>query len=290
VRVFRVDNPHTKPFAFWQWCIEQVRDRHPDAMFLSEAFTRPEPMHRLAEVGFTQSYGYFPWRAAKGELQAYFTEVATPPSVDRLRPSSWPTTPDILPWHLQRAPREAFAVRAVLAATLSPSYGIYGPAYELAEATPADNGKEEFGRSEKYELRWWDRSDPSSLRGLLAALNRARRDQSALRTLRTLRFHHVDDDHLLVFSKTAHLGPDVDPSRPADNTVLVVVNLDPGDVRAGVLHLDLDALGVDGRRPYEALDLLGGSSYTWQGADPYVELHPDRLPAHVLRLSQHPVG
>ena len=288
VRVFRVDNPHTKPFPFWAWCLAEVRARHPEAVFLSEAFTRPEPMLRLAALGFTQSYGYFPWRVTRDELTAYFTEVSSPPSIDAMRPSSWPTTPDILPWHLQGAGRAQFALRLVLAATLSASYGIYGPAFELCDARSADNGKEEYGASEKYQLRWWDRADPQSLRGLVAAVNRIRRDQLALHTQRTLRFHDVGNDRLLAFSKTAHAGPDVDPARSADNTVLVVVNLDPDGPQAGVLGLDLGALGVDGTRPFEATDLLGGETYRWEGPNPYVELHPDRQPAHVLRLSQPP--
>ena len=288
VRVFRVDNPHTKPFPFWDWCIGEVRARHPEALFLSEAFTRPEPMHLLAALGFTQSYGYFPWRVTRSELTAYFEEVSSPPSIDEMRPSSWPNTPDILPWHLQRAPRSQFALRLVLAATLSASYGIYGPAFELCDGTPADNGKEEYGASEKYQLRWWDRTDPQSLRGLVAAVNRIRRDQLALHTQRTLRFHESGSDQLLAFSKTAHLGPDVDPARSADNTVLVVVNLDAHGASSGVLGLDLGALGIDGTRPYEATDLLGGETYTWEGPNPYVELHPDRQPAHILRLAQPP--
>ena len=287
VRTFRVDNPHTKPFAFWEWCIDEVRDRYPETIFLSEAFTRPEPMHRLAALGFTQSYGYFPWRVTKEELTGYFREVSSPPSIDEMRPSSWPNTPDILPWHLQGASRRQFAIRLVLAATLSASYGIYGPAFELCDHVAAGNGKEEYGASEKYQLRWWDRSDPDSLRGLITAVNRARRDQLALHAQRTLRFHEASDDHLLAFSKTAHPGPDVDPARPADDTVLVVVNLDPDGVRSGVLGLDLGALGVDGTRPYEVTDLLGGETYTWHGANPYVELHPERVPAHVLRVTQH---
>lgn len=286
VSVFRVDNPHTKPFPFWAWCLAEVRDRHPDAVFLSEAFTRPEPMHGLAALGFTQSYGYFPWRVGKDELLDHLVEVSRPPSVDRLRPSWWPNTPDILPWHLQGASREQFALRVALAATMSPSYGIYGPAFELCENVPAGNGKEEYARSEKYELRWWDRDDPRSLRGLVASLNRIRRDQLALHTLRTVVVHGVDDDALLAFSKTAHGGPSVDPSRPAEATVLVVANLHDAEVRAGTCSLDLAALGVDPARPYLAHDLVGGETWTWEGAHPYVELHPDRAPLHILRITQ----
>jgi starch synthase (maltosyl-transferring) len=286
VSVFRVDNPHTKPFPFWSWCLEEVRRRHPDVVFLSEAFTRPEPMHGLAALGFTQSYAYFPWRVGRAELADYLTEVAGAPSVDRLRPSFWPNTPDILPWHLQGASRRQFALRVALAATMSPSYGIYGPAFELCESTPAGNGKEEYARSEKYELRWWDRDDPASLRGFVTTLNRLRRDQLALRTLRTARVHDADDDALLVFSKTAHAGPCVDPARPGEATVVVVANLHDHEVRAGRCTLDLAALGVDPERPYQAHDLLSGETWTWQGPRPYVELHPERAPLHILRITQ----
>jgi starch synthase (maltosyl-transferring) len=289
VRIFRVDNPHTKPFAFWERFTAELRAEEPDVIFLSEAFTRPAVMHRLAQVGFTQSYTYFPWRTSKAELTEYFEELASPPSVDELRPSAWPTTPDILPWQLQDAPRQANAVRAFLAATLSPSYGIYGPVFELAANEPAHNGKEEFGRSEKYEVRRWDLADPDSLRDLLAALNRARHGQLALHTLRTLRFHAVDDDALLAYSKTAHDGPDPDPATPHRNPVLCVANLDPGAVRTSTAHLDLVALGLDPARPFQVHDLLTDRHFTWQGPDAYVELHPDVQPGHVLRVSQEPL-
>jgi starch synthase (maltosyl-transferring) len=290
IRVFRVDNPHTKPFAFWQWLIAELRRDHPDLILLSEAFTRPEVMHQLARVGFTQSYTYFAWRSSKEELTAYFTELSTPPSVDEFRPNAWPNTPDILAWDLHDAPREANAVRVFLAATLCPSYGIYGPAFELADNRPAGNGKEEYLHSEKYEIRRWDRNDPRSISGLIADLNRARDDQVALHTLRTLHFHAVDGDRLLCFAKTAHEGPDPDPDRPHRNPVLAVANLDPVSPQAGMVHLDLSALGLDPERPFTVHDLLGGRSFTWAGADNYVELHPDRQPGHLFRVSQSTVG
>jgi len=288
VTVFRVDNPHTKPFAFWEWLIAELRQQHPDVVLLSEAFTRPEPMHRLAMAGFTQSYGYFPWRVSAHELRKEFQELASPPSVDRLRPSAWPTTPDILPWHLQHAGREVFALRLVLAATLSPSYGIYGPAFELCDATPAGNEKEEYGASEKYEVRRWDRASPDSLRGLLAKINSIRRDHLALHTLRTLTFHPTGNPSLLAYSKSAHHGPDVDPTRPGDNPVLCVVNLDGSSTQAGMLDLDLGALGVDPGRAFTAHDLLAGETYTWSGSQAYVSLDPASAPAHVLRIAQDP--
>jgi starch synthase (maltosyl-transferring) len=286
VGVFRVDNPHTKPFAFWRWLIAEVQRNHPGTLFLAEAFTRPAVMRRLGQVGFTQGYTYFTWRTSKWELVEYFTELSTPPSVDEFRPNVWPTTPDILPGHLQHAPLTAFALRLVLAATLSPSYGVYGPSYELGENEPAGNGMEEFARSEKYEIREWDLSRVRTLRPLLTEINRIRRDHLALHTLRTLRFHGTDNDALICYSKTPHSGPSVDPAWPSLATVLVVVNLDPSGRQAGMVELDLAALGVDPARPFVVEDLLGATAYVWQGGSNFVELHPDSQPAHVFRVSQ----
>jgi starch synthase (maltosyl-transferring) len=288
IRIFRVDNPHTKPFAFWQWLIAELRSTHPDLIFLSEAFTRPAVMHQLARVGFTQSYTYFAWRSSKEELTAYFAELSSPPSVDEFRPNAWPNTPDILPWDLHDAPCEANAARVFLAATLCPSYGVYGPTFELADNRPAGNGKEEYLHSEKYQIRQWDRDDPRSIRDLVADLNRARHDHLALHTLRTLRFHGVDGDRLLCYAKTTHDGPDAHPDRPHRNPVLAVANLDPIEPRAGMVHLDLPALGLDPTRPFAVHDLLTGRSFTWAGPDNYVELHPDARPGHLFRVSQVP--
>ena len=286
IRVFRVDNPHTKPFAFWQWLITEVQGRHPGTIFLAEAFTRPRVMRRLAQVGFTQGYSYFTWRTSKAELVDYFTELSSAPSVDEFRPNAWPTTPDILPWQLQHAPLEAFALRLVLAGTLSPSYGVYGPGYELGDNVPAGNDKEEFGASEKYEIRRWDLSRSRTLRPLLADLNRIRRDHLALHTLRTLRFHDADNDALICFSKTPHRGPSVDPAVPSLASVLVVVNLDPVGRQGGSVHLDLAVLGIDPSRPYVVDDMLGGQAYVWQGRSNIIELDPDRRPGHIFRVTQ----
>ena len=288
VTVFRVDNPHTKPFAFWEWLIAEVRRHQPDTVFLAEAFARPAIMHRLAQVGFTQSYTYFTWRVSAGELAEYFTELAAPPSVDELRPNAWPTTPDILPWHLQHAPLEAFALRLVLAGTLSPSYGVYGPAFDVGDNRPAGNGKEEYLDSEKYQRRHWDLTEARTLRPLMGRLNRIRRDHLALHTLRTLQFHGSDNESILCFSKTAHGGPTVDPNRPGAAVVLVVVNLDPLGPQSASLHLDLAALGVDPWRPFEAVDLLGDRTYTWTGEDNWIRLDPALAPAHIFRLAQEP--
>jgi starch synthase (maltosyl-transferring) len=286
IAVFRVDNPHTKPFPFWHWLIAQVRSDHPEVIFLAEAFTKPRVMRRLAQIGFTQSYTYFTWRSSKDELTSYFTELASPPSVDEMRPNAWPNTPDILAFPLQDAPPAANAARLFLAATLSPSYGIYGPVFELVDNRPAGNGKEEYLDSEKYQIRRFDLDAPHSLAGLVSELNAARRDHLALHTLRTLRFHGVDNDALLAYSKTDHRGPVVDPAEPARNPVLCVANLDPYEPQRGMVDLDLDVLGIDPNRPYEAHDLLTGQCFDWAGRSNYVELWPEHRPGHLLRISQ----
>jgi len=288
VRVFRVDNPHTKPFAFWEWFIAQLRRRDPDVILLSEAFTRPEVMRRLTKVGFTQSYSYFTWRVAKHELIEYAHEVLIGDGADAFRPSFWPNTPDILPSHLHGAGRGMFAVRHLLAATLSASYGIYGPAFELGDNRPAGNDKEEYLDSEKYQLRRWDLDDPNSLRDQIARVNQIRHRQLALHTNRTLRFHAVANDRMLAYSKSTHEGPDPEPTRPHRNPVLVIVNLDDVDVQRANLDLDLSALGIDASRPYDAHDLLTDQRFVWTGPQPFVELHPGEQPGHVLRISQSP--
>ncbi len=288
VRVFRVDNPHTKPFAFWEWFIAQLRRRDPGVILLSEAFTRPEVMAQLTRCGFTQSYSYFTWRVSKAELTDYALEVAVGPGSDGFRANFWPNTPDILPWHLHGARREMFALRHLLAATLSASYGVYGPAFELGENTSAGNGKEEYAASEKYELRRWHLDRPDSLRDQMTRVNRIRHEQLALHTNRTLRFHEVPNDSLVAYSKTTHDGPDPDPARRGRNPVLTVVNLDDAEVQRGTLDLDLPALGIDPDRPYDAHDLLVDRRFRWNGPRPYVELDPAIQPGHVLRLSQAP--
>jgi starch synthase (maltosyl-transferring) len=288
VTIFRVDNPHTKPFGFWEWVIAEVRTRYPDAVFLAEAFTRPAVMHRLAMVGFTLSYSYFPWRQSKAELIEYFTELSTPPGVDYFRPSCWPNTPDILAEQLWGAPREQFASRYFLAATLSPSIGIYGPAFELADNADARNGKEEYADSEKYEIRTWDRDDPDSLQELIAELNRIRYGQRALHTLRTLTFHGTDNEALLAYSKTPHAGSSVDPSRPQDASLLIVANLDAQWNQGGFVDVDLVALGLDPDRAYRVTDLLSEHAFEWAGPRNYVELRPGDQPGHIFRVEQEP--
>jgi starch synthase (maltosyl-transferring) len=277
VTVFRVDNPHTKPFAFWEWAIGELKDRHPELIFLSEAFTRPKIMHRLAKVGFTQSYTYFPWRNTKAEVTEYFTELAHSPSRNYFRPNHWPNTPDILTAFLQNGGRPAFMVRAVLAATLGANYGVYGPAFEHCENRPREPGSEEYYNSEKYEIRHWDINRPDSLAPILALLNRARRDNPALQQDWNLEFVPNDNDELICYAK-------FDDAR--SNVIVIAVNLDPYHTRSAFVEMPLEKLGIDASHPYRMEDLLSGESYLWQGPRNYVELDPDRYPAHVLRLRQ----
>jgi starch synthase (maltosyl-transferring) len=275
VTIFRVDNPHTKAFAFWEWAIGEVKRVHPEAIFLSEAFTRPKVMHRLAKLGFSQSYTYFAWRNTKHELTAYFTELAHGAGREYFRPNVWPNTPDILTEYLQFGGRPAFMIRLVLAATLAASYGIYGPAYELAEAAPREPGSEEYRDSEKYQLRTWALDRPDSLAGFIARVNRVRRENAALQADRGLAFHAVDNDSLICYSRSTGSG---------DNVVLAVVNLDPYHVQSGWVTLDLGALGLDAGTPYQMHELLSGARYLWSGARNYVSLDPARSPAHLFRL------
>ncbi|MDP3214109.1 MAG: alpha-amylase family glycosyl hydrolase, partial [Deltaproteobacteria bacterium] len=271
VRVFRVDNPHTKPVPFWRWCLAEVRARYPDAVFLAEAFTRPLMLHELAKVGFSQSYTYFTWRTSKRELEGYLRELRGPELSEYLRPSFWPNTPDILPENLQVGGRASFALRLVLAATLAASYGIYGPSFELCDAGALPD-REEYRDSEKYQLRAWDLVAPQSLRHLIARVNRIRREHPALQHDEGLAFHRCDDDALIVYSKT-HGGGD---------PVLVVVNLDPFHKRSGWIELDAAALGLPREGSYQVHDLISDARYLWSGARNYVELDPASTPAHVF--------
>jgi starch synthase (maltosyl-transferring) len=275
VKIFRVDNPHTKPFALWEWLLGAVRDRHPDVLFLAEAFTRPKVMHRLAKLGFSQSYTYFTWRETAHELRTYFEELAHGPGADYFRPNAWPNTPDILPEHLQKGGKPEFATRLLLAALLSASYGIYGPAFELGLAAPREAGSEEYLDSEKYEIHHWDLERPGSLRHLIARVNEIRREHPALWRNDSLHFHSVDDEHLLAWSKRSEDGADV---------VLTIVNLDPHRTRSGWTWLDLGEIGVVGDEPFVVTDLLTGASFEWQGNVNYVELNPSHTAAHVLSV------
>lgn len=277
IGIFRVDNPHTKAFGFWEFCIGEVKAAYPDAIFLSEAFTRPSVMYRLAKLGFTQSYTYFTWRSTKEELTKYFTELTQTEVAEYFRPNLWPNTPDILPEHLQVGGRGAFVARLVLAGTLSSNYGLYGPPFETLEHLPRDPGSEEYLHSEKYELRAWDFDRTENLSGVIAAVNRARRENRALQSNTSLRFHPTDNERLICYSKRS----DVD-----GNLIVVVVSLNYHNVEQGFIELPLGDLGILPGRPYEVHDLLGGETFTWQGAHNFVELDPRKLPAHIFRVTQ----
>jgi starch synthase (maltosyl-transferring) len=274
VRIFRVDNPHTKPFPFWEWLIREVRARYPEVVFLAEAFTRPAVMQQLAKLGFSQSYTYFTWRNTKRELTEYLTELACTDVRDYMRPNLFVNTPDILHEYLQTGGRPAFQVRLVLAATLSATYGVYGPPFELA-VTDAVPGTEEYLDSEKYAVRHWEVARPDSLHALVTRVNAIRRESPALGHRGRLRFLPVDDDQLIAYLRVT---PEL------DDVLVVVVNLDPHHAHSGHVELPLDVLGIDPASGYQADDLLGGARYLWHGARNFVALDPHALPAHVFRL------
>jgi starch synthase (maltosyl-transferring) len=284
VRIFRVDNPHTKPFAFWEWLIGEVQGAHPDVIFLAEAFTRPKVMYRLAKLGFTQSYNYFPWRNTKRELIEYFTELSRPPVSEFFRANLWPNTPDILTEYLQFGGRAGFMVRLVLAATLGASYGIYGPPFELLESRPREPGSEEYLDSEKYQARVWERDRADSLRALIAVLNRIRRENAPLQSDRGLKFHDIDNENLIAYSKSDQIESSADGSSTVGDSVLTVVNLDPHHAQSGWLQLDLAALGLPAEVSFQVHDLLSGARFLWRGARNYVALDPAHSPAHVFRI------
>lgn len=278
VRVFRVDNPHTKALPFWEWCIAEVHKHAPETIFLAEAFTRPHVMYSLAKGGYTQGYTYFTWRNTKADLEEYFNEICNPPVSDFFRPNVWPNTPDILHEQLQTGGRPMFMLRAVLAATLSANWGIYGPAYELCEGRPANpapgkTASEEYLDSEKYQIRSWDRSDPISIAPFIAHLNRIRRENAALQRNEHLHFHPTQNDQIICYSKCSLDGT---------NDIIVVVNLDSNAEQAAWIQLALDKLGVAWDEEFEVEDLLTGERFTWAEWS-YVALKPE-LPAHILRI------
>jgi starch synthase (maltosyl-transferring) len=275
VRIFRVDNPHTKAFPFWEWCLAEVKGSYPDAIFLAEAFTRPRVMERLAKLGYTQSYTYFTWRTTRDELTTYMTELTRTPVCEYMRPNFWPNTPDILPLGLQSGGLPAFKSRVVLAATLSSNYGMYGPAYELGENTPFKPGGEEYWRSEKYEIKQWDLNAPQSLKPLITRLNRARRENPALQTNERLVFHWSENPQLIAYSKT---------SADRENMILCIVCLDAANAQSGWIGLNLGELGMGETEGYDVYDLLADRSFAWRGSRNYVELRPWEMPAHVFEI------
>jgi starch synthase (maltosyl-transferring) len=275
VRIFRVDNPHTKAFRFWEWVIAEIKKDHPETIFLAEAFTRPKVMYRLAKLGFTQSYTYFTWRNTKSELTQYFTELTRTDVVEFFRPNLWPNTPDILPEYLQAGGRAAFISRLVLAATLGANYGIYGPAFELCANAPREPGSEEYLDSEKYQIKVWNIESPDSLGGLIARVNRIRAANPAFHHNRSLRFYTVDNDEIICFAKH---------TEDRNNFIVVAVNLDPHHTQSGWVELPLAELGLDPTKPFQMHDLLTDARYLWHGPRNYLSLNPASVPAHIFRV------
>lgn len=273
VTVFRVDNPHTKPFAFWEWLIAEIKSKRPDVAFLAEAFTRPKVMKRLAKIGFDLSYTYFTWRETAVELREYLEELTQQDPKLYMKPIFFPTTPDILPYPLQNAGREAFQIRFALACTLVGAYGMYN-GYELCENTPFP-GKEEYGNSEKYEYKVWDWNRPGNIKDFIRTLNRLRSEHPALHQLKNLTFHDCENPNLLVYSKA-----------DGDDVLLFVVNLDPLHRQGGFLKLNLKALGVAEENIFGVHDLLSGESYAWAGERNYVELEPKKQVLHVFKVER----
>ncbi|PWD99142.1 alpha-1,4-glucan--maltose-1-phosphate maltosyltransferase [Marinilabilia rubra] len=275
VKIFRVDNPHTKSFRFWAWTIGELKKSHPETIFLAEAFTRPKVKYQLAKGGFTQSYTYFTWRNTKYDITTYCNELTKTEVRDFFRPNFWPNTPDILPEYLQVSQRVGFIQRLVLAATLSSNYGIYGPAFELMENTPTVPGKEEYLNSEKYELKDWDINHPGSLKKVITRINKIRRENKALQNTHSLKFHDINNEALLCYSKT---------SDDLSSIILVVVNLDPHYTHHGWIHLPVKDFDMDKHTSYQVHDLLSGAFYLWNGEHNYVEIDPGIMPVHIFKV------
>ncbi|MBA2273786.1 MAG: alpha-1,4-glucan--maltose-1-phosphate maltosyltransferase [Actinobacteria bacterium] len=271
VEIFRVDNPHTKSFAFWEWVIDEIRAEHPNVIFLAEAFTRPKVMGMLAKLGFSQSYTYFTWRNTKYELVEYLNELVHTDMALYFRPNFFTNTQDILHEYLQHGGAPAFKIRLVLAALLSPSYGIYS-GFELFERVPLHEGSEEYLHSEKYELRPRDLGGPDTLIPYIKLVNEVRRQLAAAARLTNLRWHDVDNEAVVAWSKTA----------PEEQSLLVVLNLNPFGREEATLHLDLDALGADVEQPFEVYDVVKDTTYTWSGHSQYVALDSPDEPAHIF--------
>jgi len=279
VRIFRVDNPHTKPVPFWEYLISGVRAQYPDVIFLSEAFTKPKMMKALAKAGFNQSYTYFTWREKKAELAEYFTELTQTEMREYFRGNLFPNTPDILPLHLQEGGRPAFMIRSVLAATLSSVYGIYS-GFELCE-NAALPGREEYLDSEKYQWKERDWDAPGNIKDWITRLNRIRKENRALHLYDNLRFYRTENDAILCYGKMT-------PAR--DNIILVVVNLDPQRSQNSYIHIPLEDFGPMDADTYQVHDLLSDARYIWHGGANYVELNPEVQPAHIFRVRRWLVG
>lgn len=276
IRIFRIDNPHTKPFVFWDWMISEVKKKYPDTIFLSEAFTRPHLMYRLAKGGFTQSYTYFTWRTTKQEFIEYLTELTQTEVVEYFRPNFWPNTPDILPGHLQNADRQVFIQRLILAATMSSNFGIYGPAFELCAHEPYPE-KEEYLHSEKYEIKQWDWDQAGNIKDIIVSLNKIRKEHASLHQTRNIRFCTIPNDHLLAFYKATEDYSDI---------ILVVVSLDLTCQQAGSVDIPIQAFGLAEGQVFRVKELFSQIEYVWRGRHNYVEINPGHMPGQIFHIQK----
>jgi starch synthase (maltosyl-transferring) len=274
VSIFRIDNPHTKAFAFWEWVIREIRNEKPEVIFLAEAFTRPRIMEQLAKAGFNQSYTYFTWRNTKEELETYMEELTQTKLRDFFRPNFWPNTPDILPPEITKDGENNMLIRLILAATLSSNYGLYGPVYELGLTEPAP-GKEEYIDSEKYEIKAWDWNAETRLKEVITLVNYIRRNNSALQDTYNIEFAESSNEKIICYLKTA---------KQDHNRLIIAVNLDPHNVQSATVNVPLENLGIKEDEAYTVLDLLSRETYTWKGSANYVQLDPHAMPAHILRI------
>jgi starch synthase (maltosyl-transferring) len=274
VKIFRVDNPHTKTFLFWEWMIKEINAKYDGIIFLAEAFTRPRVMEELAKIGFNQSYTYFTWRNTKEEFIEYLTQLTKTEVREYYRPNFWPNTPDILPISLENRHEPSFLIRLILAGTLSSNYGIYGPVFEfgLNEAYP---GKEEYTHSEKYQIYHWDWHRNTKIKEVISILNRVRNENPALQSTWNIEFCNADNNQLLCYSKI---------DQAETNKLIIVVSLDPNHVQSGWVQVPLHDLKIESHESYSVTDLLTGSSYIWQDEWNYVELHPQAIPAHIFKV------
>ncbi|MFP4090344.1 MAG: alpha-1,4-glucan--maltose-1-phosphate maltosyltransferase [Cyclobacteriaceae bacterium] len=276
ITIFRVDNPHTKSFAFWEWAIGEIRQKNPDIIFLAEAFTRPRVMERLAKIGFNQSYTYFTWRNNPYEMRQYMEELTKTEMRNYFRPNFWPNTPDILPPVLTHGGEPAFIFRLILAATLSSSYGIYGPVYEFGLSQPYP-GKEEYIDSEKFEIKDWDWFKETRIKEIIIRINKIRKENPAFHDTFNIHFAEVQNDNILCFGKY---------DKASGNRVIVAVNMDPYNAHSAHVRIPVEQLGINPHTPYTVYDMISYSRYTWHGEWNYIELNPHQMPAHIFRVEQ----
>lgn len=276
VKIFRVDNPHTKPFPFWEWLIREIKEEHPEVLFLAEAFTRPKVMQLLGKLGFSQSYTYYTWRNTKGEITEYMNELTRTEMRNYFRPNFWPNTPDINPYMLQSGLESQFITRFFMAATLSSNYGFYGPVYEMMvhDAIP---GKEEYLNSEKYEVKWWDWEATNKLKELIAIVNEARFENEALQQTGNIQFCEINNDKMIAYFKQNDHGT---------NSMLMIVNLDPYYKQGGYVKVPMHLFGKSDFASYVVHDLINDASYTWNREWNYVELDPYVMPCHLFRIEE----